>query len=62
MFVPRIPVMTPAELNDALRTLGPVELHRIAASLVSENAGTGLSRSKLSIGKPITLLMLPSSR
>jgi hypothetical protein len=31
--------MTPAELNDALRSLGPDDLHRIAASLVSDNAG-----------------------
>jgi hypothetical protein len=31
--------MTPAELNEALRTLGRDELHRIAMSLVSDNAG-----------------------
>ena len=31
--------MKPAELNDALRTLGRDELHRIAMSLVSDNAG-----------------------
>ena len=30
--------MTPAELNDALRTLGRDELHRIAMSLVSDSA------------------------
>ena len=31
--------MTPAELNDALRTLDRNDLHRIAMSLVSESAG-----------------------
>jgi hypothetical protein len=39
MFVPKMSFMSPAELNDALRTLGRVEVHRIAVSLASENAG-----------------------
>ena len=31
--------MTPAELTDALRVLGRDDVHRIAESLVSDNAG-----------------------
>jgi hypothetical protein len=37
--------MTPAELNDALRTLDRDELHRIAVSLVSDNAGDEVDAS-----------------
>ena len=39
VIVSRIRFTTPAELNDALRTLDRDELHRVAMSLVSDNAG-----------------------